>query len=87
VSSLEEKDEEFDLESQLDLLGEPDVREAAVRRLFERYHKPLMAFVRNKFPSLSSEDAATASHEVFCEVASKRVQPCEPLTTLTLLSM
>lgn len=64
-------DQDFDLEVLVGLLGDSEEREAAVRRLFNRYGRPLMAYLRKKLPSLPAEDVASAVNDTFVAIFRK----------------
>jgi DNA-directed RNA polymerase specialized sigma24 family protein len=57
------------------LLGSPQNQESAITRAYQRYARPLSAFIRERVaPTLDSDEIATAVNETFCAVARYAVR-------------
>src|SRR5947208_1185427 len=63
-------DRSGDDEIKAGLLGNEQEQEQAVSRAYERFSKPLAAFIREVVaPTLDSDEVATAVNETFCALA------------------
>jgi len=68
------EDEMLDLEARCFLIENDDnKRQAGVRMLFNRYQRPLMGFLGDRFPDLNDDERASAINDVFVEIHKKAV--------------
>lgn len=69
------QDEMLDLEARCLLIERDDEkRQAGVRLLFDRYRRPLTAFLRDRFPDLNDDERASAIDDVFIGIYDKAVE-------------
>jgi len=69
------EDEMLDLEARCLLLEKDEnKKQAGVRMLFERYRRPLMGFLSDRFPDLNEDERASAISDVFIGIYNKAVE-------------
>lgn len=81
--TIAEEREDLDLRVRFGLLGNAQEQEAAIVLAYDRYKKPLMAYLRKNFAELSSDEIASAVQDTFIAVhdnAQKLGETDEPLS-------
>jgi RNA polymerase sigma factor (sigma-70 family) len=68
MGTLIEEREELDLRVRCGLLGTPQEQEDAIVLLFNKYKRPLMAYLGKNFPDLPSDEIASAIQDTFIAV-------------------
>jgi len=79
-------DDDLDLQARIGLIGTSNERSQAIELLYNRFAKPLMEFLRDRFCDLTSDERASAVQDAFTAVHDKAVDGTlnvdEPLTGL-----
>lgn len=68
VTPLHIQLQEIELEAKIGLLGDNNEQETAVALLLKHYGRPIMAYLRARFSSLSPHDCAEAVHDALIAV-------------------